>query len=173
VNQFRDMAVWITGMVVLALVVIGLLYWTHATNTPLSAPPEAPPPPAISMIATSEKLAALPIYGAIDGIELVDDGRALTIRGWIAPPPGSTAKSIDEIIVALDAPAKGAQLAQEYRPDVVKAKAADSLYTGFTIRVPLLNPSQALPTTASLCVAGSSAGALIARAHDHKEMQCH
>jgi hypothetical protein len=175
VNQFHDMRVragLITAMVVLALVVIGLFYWTKRTSTPVSAP-SSPPPPAISMTTTSDKLAALPTYGNIDSIQLVEDGRVLTIRGWIAPPTVTASKSIDEIIVALDVPVKGAELTQEFRPDVVQGKGASSYFTGFTIRLPLLNPLQALPTSASLCVAGSSAGELIVRANDHQEMQCH
>ena len=162
----------IAAIVVFALVAIGLFYWVHRTNTPASAPSNAPPTPTISLTTTSDKLVALPTYGHIDAIRLVDDGRAILISGWIAPPLSSTVKSFDKIIVALDVPAKGAALSQAYRPDVVQAKVANSFYTGFDILVSLLNPLQALPTSASLCVVGSSAGALIVRASDHKEMQC-
>ena len=123
-------------------------------------------------MAKRSELAILPARGHVDAIQLEDSGQVLTIRSWIAPPTNSMG-SIDEIVVAPGLPTKGAELTQDFRPDVVRVKAADSFFTGFTIHLRLLTPLQALPTAASLCVAGSSRGQLIVRANDHKAMQCH
>ena len=140
-----------------------------AATSQITSPPS---PPAIKVIRTTSGFSALPINGFIGQIKLDGNGRILTVGGWIAPSKDWPARSIDEIVVGVDIPIVGADLEQVFRPDVVQARAADSLYSGFTIRLRLLTPLQALPAGASLCVAGSSEGKLVARARDHKEMRC-
>jgi hypothetical protein len=127
---------------------------------------------AIKVVPTKNELVALPSNGFIDEIQLEENGNVLKLRGWIAPPKDLTGKSIDGIVVALDIPVEGAELTQQLRLDVVQAKAADFLCTGFKIRLRLPSPLQALPTGGSLCVAASSVGQLIVRTVDNKEMPC-
>jgi hypothetical protein len=128
--------------------------------------------PAVRLIANTGGVLALPQYGHVDKIKLDNDGHTLEVVGWIAPPPGSAANSVDEIQVFLETPAEGIEIISVDRPDVRQRKGVGHLNSGFAIRIKLRSRQESLPINAVLCIAASFEGKLIVRTHDPNEMRC-
>ncbi len=102
--------------------------------------------------------------GYIDSIQLAESGREVLISGWL--PAAEEMQAADEIVVLTDLPAEKAEINWGPRPDVVQAKAATYLLTGFTIRIKLLSKLQQLPKNGYLCIAAANQGNLTMMTHN-------
>jgi hypothetical protein len=134
-------------------------------------PVEARPAPTDQVRAVPSKveLVDLPLRGTIDAVALAEGGYMIEAYGWVVLPDGNR---VDEIEFFSDIPAVGAELLWINRPDVVNAGAADDAFVGFKIRMDLGAPLRELPAGASLCVAASVDGKLVARMHNQSNMPC-
>jgi hypothetical protein len=131
---------------------------------------EARPAPTdqVRPVPSKAELVDLPLRGSVDAVALEEGGYVIEAYGWVVLPD----RNPDEIAFFSDIPNVGAELLWINRPDVVHAGAASDPFVGFKIRMNLGKPLQALPAGASLCVAASSEGKLVARMSNHSSVPC-
>ncbi len=132
---------------------------------------EAKPAPTnqIRAVQSKAELTDLPLRGSVDAVELAEGGYVIEAYGWVVLPDGNP---VDEIGFFTDMPIERAELLWINRPDVVRAGATGDPFVGFKIRMEIEKALHTLPGGASLCVAASTGGKLVARMSNNSTVPC-